>query len=362
MKTDKAKIIEVPLPQKPYSIFVASKSVDWDRVTPLLPRSRAVVITSPRVKKFCLPTLRGFLRRKKIECRTILIPDGERHKNLKTVQKIYGELVKCGVDRQTPLLLLGGGVLGDMGGFIAATYLRGVPFIQIPTTLVAQVDSSIGGKLGVDLPEGKNLVGVFDQPQAVFSYVPFLKTLPQREILGGLGEVLKYGVIAEPDLFHATCAHRDRVFSGDLELLENIVYRSSAIKAKVVAQDERESKLRMILNFGHTFGHALEKLTGYRRFLHGEAVGIGMAIAAHVSHRLGFCAEAEKTAVFDGLKEIGFSLKPPSFSKAEWIRALRVDKKSRGGMIHFVFLRRIGDVAIQPISAEDLVKAAVDWL
>jgi 3-dehydroquinate synthase len=251
---------------------------------------------------------------------------------------------------------LGGGVLGDLGGFAAATYLRGLSFVHIGTTLVAQVDSSIGGKLGVDLPEGKNLVGVFRQPKAVLSHVPFLKTLPKREVLGGLGEVLKYAVISDPTLLDLVLPRREAILKGDEDIFYEIVRRSSAIKARVVSADEKESSLRMILNFGHTFGHAIERLMNYRKYLHGEAIGIGMVIAARLSDTLGFCSTGDAKIVIQAVRQVGLPTETPRFTDAQWIRALEVDKKSRGGKIHFVFMKKIGDVAVQPFAAADLVK------
>lgn len=314
-----------------------------------------IVLTNPRVAKFCLPALKKNSEFRKLNFKTLLLPDGERFKTLATVAKAYRGLVKLGADRSTPILLLGGGVLGDLGGFAAATFLRGLPFVQIGTTLVAQVDSSIGGKLGVDLPEGKNLVGVFGQPKAVVSHVPFLTTLPKRELVGGLGEVIKYGVIRDERLFEIVQKDLKKILKADGEALFEIVRRSSEIKAAVVSADEKESSLRMILNFGHTFGHALERLTGYRKFHHGEAVGVGMVIAARLSERLGFCSKAEAETVRRAVEAAGLPTTCPRFPSERWQAALEVDKKSRGGMIHFVFMKRIGEVATQPIAPKELV-------
>lgn len=353
--------ITVNLPREAYSIHV-SRTGDADWAGPIadvvetVGERAPIVLTNPKVARLCLPALKRALSSRKIGFRTVLIPDGERFKNLSTVLLAHRKLVKAGAERQTPALLLGGGVVGDLGGFVAATYLRGVPFVQIGTTLVAQVDSAIGGKLGVDLPEGKNLVGVFAQPKAVVSHVPFLKTLPRREMIGGLGEVIKYGIIRDPRLFEIVREGFGKILKGDEETLFEIVLRSSAIKAEVVAADEKESSLRMILNFGHTFGHALERLTGYRKYHHGEAVGIGMGIAAGLSERLGFCSKAEAGRVREAVAAAGLPTAVPKFPTARWQAALEVDKKSRGGMIHFVFMKRVGEVMTQPIPPGELVK------
>lgn len=351
--------IHVKLPDGGYPIHVASEEPGWaESLTPLIQGRQVVVLSTPRVSRYCLPQLKRELVRQKIPFKTLLIPaDGERFKNLATVAKAYRGLVRLRADRSTPVLLLGGGVLGDLGGFVAATYLRGVPFIQIPTTLVGQVDSAIGGKLGIDLSKGKNLVGVFQQPRAVLSFIPFLKTLTARDVLGGLGEVLKYGVIREPPLFFMVQNEKERILGRDLNTLFDIVKRSAAIKAKVVEEDEKETTgIRMILNFGHTFGHAIERLKRYRGIHHGEAVAAGMAVAAQISHRLGFCSKDAAEEVRKGIEQTGLPVVPPSFPKKEWLRAIEVDKKSRGGMIHFVFLKEIGRVTVEPIDPGELVK------
>jgi 3-dehydroquinate synthase len=351
--------IQVRLGAQGYPIHIATEAAGWaEPLASLIGNRKTVVLTTPRVTRLCLPLLKKELDSRKISYRSLQIPaDGERFKNLSTVAKAYKGLVRLGVDRSALVLLLGGGVLGDLGGFVAATFLRGLSFIHLPTTLVAQVDSAIGGKLGIDLPEGKNLVGLFQQPKAVLSYIPFLKTLPEREIRGGLGEVIKYGVIRDPSLFHLVQTETERIFARDPEILREVVARSAAIKAKVVEEDEKEtSGVRMILNFGHTFGHALERLRKYRGIHHGEAVAVGMALAATISHRLGFCSEAAAGEVRRGIERIGLPADLPRFPRKEWLRSIEVDKKSREGMIHFVFLKEIGQVVVQPIAPEDLVK------
>ncbi len=350
--------IRVNLPTSPYPIHVSSEEEGWaDPLADLVRGKRPVVVTDRRVARFCLPQLKKELRRLRIPFREVILPDGERFKNLSTVARLYGALVRQKVDRTTPILLLGGGVLGDLGGFAAATYLRGVPFIQIPTTLIGQVDAAIGGKLGVDLKEGKNLVGVFCQPQAVLTHIPFLQSLPKRDLTGGLAEVLKYGVIRDPDLFEFVLEQKNRIFDRETAALSHLVVASSRIKGEVVAADEREvGGIRMILNFGHTFGHAIEKITRYRRFHHGEAIAIGMGIAARLSCRRGFCPPEAADRLLKGLAAVGLPASAPSFSKAAWTRALEVDKKGRDGMIHFVFMRTVGEVFVAPAKPADLIK------
>ncbi|QQR79307.1 MAG: 3-dehydroquinate synthase [Deltaproteobacteria bacterium] len=273
----------VKTPTKSYPVYVTGLQDEDSWLKPLkkiVGTSPLLILTSPRVARHCWKTLKKALNVLDISYQIQLIPDGEENKNIKTVATAYSGFVKRKVDRSTKVLILGGGVLGDMGGFVAATYLRGLKFIQVPTTLVGQVDSSVGGKLGIDLPEGKNLVGVFQQPEAVFCHTPFLKTLPRRELRGGLGEVIKYGVIDDPKLFGFVSRNVEKILGADPVCLLEIVKKSVAIKARVVSEDEKESGLRMILNFGHTYGHALERLTDYETYHHGEAVGVGMVWAA----------------------------------------------------------------------------------
>jgi 3-dehydroquinate synthase len=337
--------------EKPYSIHITREDSLWP-LEEIVGAGPAIILTTSRVARYALP----FLKKKLGKLPVLTLPDGEKYKNLATVAKAYRGLVRLKADRATRLILLGGGVLGDLGGFVAATYLRGIPFVQIPTTLVGQVDSSIGGKVGVDLIEGKNLVGAFRQPEAVLAHIPFLKTLPLRDIIGGLGEVLKYGVIEDPSLFQLVRTEKEKIIKRDPSTLFEIVRRSAAIKARVVSLDEKESGLRMILNFGHTFGHAIERLTRYRKFHHGEAVGIGMVIAARISHQLGFCSKEEAETVREGVLATGLPVEIPLFPRSAWLSAIEVDKKTRGGMIHFVLMKKIGEVVTEPIAPKELVK------
>ncbi|MBI2982026.1 MAG: 3-dehydroquinate synthase [Deltaproteobacteria bacterium] len=314
-----------------------------------------VIITSPRVRRYCLSKLETAFP-KKYRYQILITPDGERSKNLKTVQKIYSKLLQLKADRKSPLLLLGGGVLGDMAGFAAATYLRGVPYIQIPTTLIAQVDSSIGGKVGVDLDEGKNLVGAFYQPRAVAVDISFLKTLPPREFLAGLGEVIKYGLIEDPSLLELVSDGAGLV--SNLNRLEELVFRSVKVKSRIVSSDEKETTgLRRILNFGHTFGHAVERLTRYRRYRHGEAVAIGMVLAAKLSAKIGVCPSGLAHEVKRRIQAVGLPVEAPHFPESRWLESLGVDKKREQKKIHFVFLKEMGETTVQPMEPGDLLAA-----
>ncbi len=339
-----------------YPVFISTGEKNWAAPLKEFVSHRVLILTSPRVARHCLPQLQQALNDLKIPFSVLSIPDGEKNKNLTSVSRAYSALLKLKADRQTTLILLGGGVIGDMGGFVAATYMRGLDFIHVPTTLVAQVDSSIGGKLGIDLEEGKNLVGVFRQPRAVLTHIPFLKTLPPREFVGGLAEVIKYGIILKPKLYSLVLQNRQALIDKrDEDVLRELVQDSVSIKARIVEKDEFETKgLRHVLNFGHTFGHALEKLTRYRRFLHGEAVSVGMVLAARFSAQQGYCSGPFAKTLKDDLENIGLPIVTPRFSKAQWCHALSVDKKSQGGMIRFVFVKRLGQVVVQSAHLKDL--------
>jgi len=274
--------------------------------------------------------------------RPILFDDRESAKRLSTVESIARQLVRAGADRRAVLVAVGGGVVGDVAGFAAATYLRGVRLVHIPTTLVAQVDSAIGGKTGVDLPEGKNLVGAFYPPRLTVVDPAFLRTLPHREYRAGLYEVIKYGVIADAKLFEFLERHMDAVLRRNPAALAYIIPRSAAIKARVVSADEREAGLRQILNFGHTLGHALETTTGYRRFLHGEAVGWGMIAATLLAVATGRLRESDAGRIIRVVARAGPLPLLGNIRAAELRPILASDKKSRGGCVRWVLPRRIG--------------------
>ncbi len=316
--------------------------------------SRWIVVTHPRIQKLYGPWLKsevGSLG--KIE--TLLIPEGEKYKTLQTVEKIYKQLSGLKVDRHTPLIALGGGVVGDVAGFAAATYLRGIPLVQIPTTLLAQVDSSVGGKTGVDLPTGKNLVGAFYQPHLVFIDVSTLKTLPRREILCGSAEVIKYGIIQSPSLFSLLEKNIQSFLNLDFSLLQKVIQECVQIKAHVVEKDEKETTgLRMILNFGHTLAHAIETLSGYKKFNHGEAVAMGMAFATGVSHQMKRVSDETVERVLSLLRDAGFPDFFPPFSRKAYLQVMAHDKKAKNGNIRYVLLRQIGKVEVKELSLEKI--------
>ena len=271
-----------------------------------------------------------------------LFDDAEAAKNLATVEKSAQMLVRAGADRHSLLIAVGGGVVGDVAGFVAASYLRGVALVQVPTTLVAQVDSAIGGKTGVNLPEGKNLVGAFYSPRLVLADPEALSTLPEREFRGGLAEVIKYGVIADRKLFAFLERHIHAILRRESAPLERVVRRSIAIKARVVSKDERESGLREILNFGHTFGHALESVTRYRQFQHGEAIAWGMMCAALLGHEVAGMPADAVSRIVSLVRRIGPLPSWPLVKPAELLHAMHSDKKARNGKLRFVLPGKIG--------------------
>ncbi len=271
-----------------------------------------------------------------------LFDDAESAKNLKTVELIARRLVRAGADRKCLLLAVGGGVVGDVVGFVAASYLRGVALVQVPTTVVAQVDSSVGGKTGVNLPEGKNLVGAFYPPSLVLVDPEVLRTLPAREFRGGLAEVIKYGVIADAKLFAFLEQNMDRMLARDDQALEHVIRRSIEIKAQVVSKDERESGLREILNYGHTFAHALESATRYKKFQHGEAVAWGMMCAALLGHETVHTPADDVARVIALVRRLGPLPEWPSVPAQRLFALMRADKKTKFGKVRFVLSARIG--------------------
>lgn len=292
---------------------------------------------------------------------TLFLPPGEQHKRLASVERLATELSTTGADRSSLLIAFGGGIVGDLGGFLAAIYMRGIPYIQIPTTLLAQVDSSIGGKTGVNLTTGKNLIGSFHQPLAVFADVDILKTLPQRELRAGLFESIKAGIIRDPALFRFLESNRDRVLSGDPTALKRVVAASVAMKADVVSIDERESGPRMILNFGHTLGHAIEAVTGYKKLLHGEAIAWGMLAALRISRMRHLLPE--KDAIH--MENLIYAYGPvPQFhaSVPELLEAAARDKKNKSGTRRFVLTPGIGQAIVVEDVTDVELTSALEWI
>jgi 3-dehydroquinate synthase len=312
------------------------------------------ILSSPRVWKHCGRKVASSLRRSG-GCRTILFDDREASKNMRTVEALCRRLVRAGADRRAVLVAVGGGVVGDVAGFVAASYLRGIHLVHVPTTLVAQVDSATGGKTGVNLPEGKNLVGAFYPPRLVLADPAVLSTLPARQFRSGIYEVIKYGVIGDAALFRFLERRLDDLLSQRATALDWIVPRCIRAKARVVSRDEREAGLREILNFGHTVGHALEAATRYKRFLHGEAVAWGMVAAVWLAVGLQRLAEGEAARIIRLISRVGALPRLPGISASRLLRFMRADKKSRGGRLRFVLPRRIGRVETMSDIPERLI-------
>jgi 3-dehydroquinate synthase len=319
---------------------------------------KVAVVTNPTVAQLYLDAVHGSLQQAGFEVVPILVPDGEEHKTLKSLTTIYNRLITERCERKSCVLALGGGVIGDLAGFAAATYLRGVPYVQVPTTLLAQVDSSVGGKTGVNHENGKNLIGAFYQPKLVLIDVNMLASLPRRELVGGLAEVIKYGIIEDPQLFDELEKNVSKLIELDRELLKRVIVTSCSIKARVVEADEREENQRAVLNFGHTLGHALEAATDYRQLLHGEAVAIGMVKAAMLSVQHGFCDQQTFERILKLVKKAGLPNEIPSgVSMVKVIQSMELDKKAAGGKIKFVMSQGIGKTRFHWLSPGEVLAA-----
>ncbi len=353
--------LQVGLDTRSYPIWIGAGILE--RLAELLddrdfPR-RLAVVSNPVVAGLYAERLAAGLTAAGYRVERIIVPEGEEHKNLDTYRQIMTSLIEAGFDRQSGLIALGGGVIGDLTGFVAATYLRGVPFIQVPTSLLAQVDSSVGGKTGVNHPLGKNLIGAFYQPRAVLIDVETLTTLPAREFRAGMAEVVKYGVIRDRDFFDWLADARQRILQFDRDALVHLVEKSCQTKADIVESDEKEKGLRAILNYGHTFGHAVETLAGYGEVRHGEAVAMGMKVAAEIARRKGYCRTDEVRSLCELLRMFKLPLAPPEMALDELVAAMLRDKKVQGGRLRLVLNVGIGDCRIDEIDDPHSLFAAV---
>jgi 3-dehydroquinate synthase len=349
--------VDVPTPSRSYVITLGDGVLD--RITRLLDEvkapARRFVVSSPTVWRF-----HGQRFTKASGAEPILVPDGERYKQMPTVARVYEALIKSNADRGSALVTFGGGVIGDLAGFAAATYLRGIALVHVPTTLLAQVDAAIGGKVGVNHALGKNLIGAFYQPLAVVVDPSVLGTLPRREFRAGLYEVIKYGMTSSPTLFERVARDHNAIFAREPDVLTAVIAESCRIKASVVVADEKESGLRRILNFGHTAGHALEAVTRYRRFRHGEAVGYGMLVAAELAVARGALAEADRQALAHIIASLGPLPPIGDISMAQVLDAMKHDKKMVDGRLHFVLPTAIGATAIvDDVTEKEMRKALV---
>ncbi len=357
--------VKVNLGNRAYNIIIdRGLLARAGRLIARLPVGRkAMLVTNPLVGEMYADLLTESLSRAGITVTRVDVPDGERYKTLASAEMLYDRAFSAGLDRRCPVVALGGGVVGDLAGFVAATYMRGVPFIQVPTTLLAQVDSSVGGKVAVNHPRGKNIIGAFYQPALVISDTDTLRTLDGREIRSGLAEVIKYGIIGDAAFFNWLESNIDRVLALEPEALAHVIERSCRSKARVVENDETEQGNRAILNLGHTVGHAIEALAGYGRYTHGEAVAIGTAVAARMAVDMGLLQAEEEQRIRNLLARAGLPLAvPEELATGDIINSMYGDKKTFGGEITFILLKTIGSAVICKNVPEVYIDRAIDAL
>jgi 3-dehydroquinate synthase len=348
--------LTVALAERSYPIHVGANLLD--RVGAMLPQTqsaRAVIVTNPMVAAHHLVALRAGLSRAGVDHATVIIPDGEAHKDWETLYSVHTRLIELGAERSTLLLALGGGVVGDLAGFAAATYRRGMPLVQVPTTLLAQVDSAVGGKTAVNHALGKNMIGAFYQPAAVIIDTATLKTLPGREFAAGVAEVVKYGAACDVDFFDWLEGAVERLVARDADAVAHAIFESCRIKAALVAADERESGKRSLLNFGHTFGHAIEAGSGYGSWLHGEAVAAGMVLGAELSVRVAGLPEADSARLRALLERAGLPTRPPTLGVERYLELMGRDKKVADGRLRLVVLEALGRALLRA----DIPEAAI---
>jgi 3-dehydroquinate synthase len=342
--------VNVDLGERSYPIRIGADLIgNADLFAPHIAGNSVTIVTNETVEPLYGDRLRATLAPLGKNVSTVVLPDGEAFKHWETLNRIFDALLGAKADRKTTLIALGGGVIGDMTGFAAACYMRGVPFIQVPTTLLSQVDSSVGGKTGINHPLGKNMIGAFYQPQAVIADIGTLRTLPERELAAGMAEIIKTAAIADAAFFEWLEQNIEALGGCDPAALAYAVKRSCEVKASVVAADEREGGLRAILNFGHTFGHAIEAGLGYGEWLHGEAVGCGMVMAADLSVRLGRLDEAVRGRLVALIAAARLPTRAPALGEARYIDLMKVDKKAEAGTIKFILLEKLGETLITDV-------------
>jgi 3-dehydroquinate synthase len=353
--------LNVDLGERAYPIHIGRGLLDAGAaVAQCLPQPRVAVVTNTTVAPLYLARFQAALEQQGVEVLPVILPDGEAYKNWETLNLIFDALLKARCERKTTLIALGGGVIGDITGFAAASYQRGVPFIQVPTTLLSQVDSSVGGKTGINHPLGKNMIGAFYQPRLVLADTDTLNTLPDRELSAGMAEVIKYGLIRDLPFLEWLEAHMDKLMARDPEALVEAIYRSCRNKAEVVAADERESGQRALLNLGHTFGHAIEAGMGYGNWLHGEGVSAGTLMAARLSQRMGWINAADVERIKTLFVRAGLPVVAPSLGADAYLAHMGVDKKVEGGRIRFVLLRQVGDAVVTGDVPADQLRAVLE--
>lgn len=353
--------LTVGLAERSYPIHIGASLLGRaELLQPHLQSGKAAVISNTTVAPLYLEALRKTLQALSVEIVPVILPDGESYKNAETMGQIYDALLKNRCERNTPLIALGGGVIGDMTGFAAATYLRGVPFIQIPTTLLAQVDSSVGGKTGINHPLGKNMIGAFYQPRLVLADISTLDTLPDNELSAGIAEVIKYGLIRDQAFFEWLEQNMEKILARDPDALEYAIARSCRNKAEVVAADEHERGERALLNLGHTFGHAIEAGMGYGAWLHGEAVAAGTILAADLSQRMGWLGAEDVARIRKLHERAALPVVAPALGTEKYLHLMGLDKKVSGGKMRFVLLKAIGQGVVSGEVPEGLLRETLE--
>lgn len=353
--------LQVGLAERSYPIHIGGGLLDQEKLLEsAIPRKRVAIVSNTTVAPLYLARLENTLKRIGVQSVAIILPDGEEFKTAESLNLIYDGLLKARCERSTPLIALGGGVVGDMTGFAAATYLRGVPFIQIPTTLLAQVDSSVGGKTGINHPLGKNMIGAFYQPNVVLADTGTLDTLPDNELAAGIAEVIKYGLIRDLPFLEWLEQNMEKLLARDKEALQYAIERSCQNKAEVVGADERESGERALLNLGHTFGHAIESGMGYGNWLHGEGVAAGTIMAADLSCRLGWISQQDVARVRELFVRARLPVVSPHLGVETYLDLMGLDKKVEGGKIRFVLLKQLGKAVIYGDVAADLLRQTLE--
>ena len=353
--------LTVELGARSYPIYIgAGLLAQQDLILAHLKAPLAAIVSNGTVAQLYLEALSRTLRDNGVRVTEIILPDGEAYKDWQTLNRIFDALLENRCERATTIIALGGGVIGDLAGFAAASYQRGVPFMQVPTTLLAQVDSSVGGKTGINHPSGKNMIGAFYQPRLVLADTDTLMTLPDRELHAGLAEVIKYGLIRDLPFFEWLESNMERLLARDTEALTYAIERSCTNKAEVVAEDERESGVRALLNLGHTFGHAIEAGLGYGSWLHGEAVAVGTLMAAELSRRVGWLSEADCDRTAALIERAGLPTQGPRLGVGRYLDLMALDKKVTGGKMRLVLLKKIGEGVVSTEAGETDIRAAIE--
>jgi 3-dehydroquinate synthase len=361
MKSPQVSTVHVELGERSYPIRIGRSLLAQPQLLlPHLEQKRVAIVTNPMVGDLYLARLSAALTRSDVSVVSVVVPDGESEKSWETLNIIFDRLLTHRSERKTTLIALGGGVIGDLTGFAAAVYLRGVPFIQVPTTLLAQVDSSVGGKTGINHPLGKNMIGAFYQPRLVLADIDTLATLPDRELSAGLAEVIKYGLIRDPAFFAWLESNIEELLARQPEALAYAVKRSCELKAEIVGMDERESGVRALLNLGHTFGHAIEAGLGFGAWLHGEAVAAGSVLASRLSQRMGWLREDDVQRIVALFRRAKLPTDAPDLGVRRYLDLMGLDKKVEHGQLRLVLLQRLGSALVTADFPRDLLESVLE--